>query len=1658
MHKKKSTVTIDHSRFSFNSAYDHGGGVVYVTEQCDVTIQNSSFASNEADSYEGLGGVAHIEGNSVSTINWCDFTENSADCGGAFALTQSDVSISDSTFSFNSAGYDGGVIDGVLQSNAALNNCKFDHNKATHDGGVVAMVEGSVTIDSCIANNNSAKYGGVVTLTNSTIVIENNNTFTDNTAYIDGGILASYIQCQIEIHNSRFENNFAYHDGGVAYLFNGSVTTIDGCHFTRNRASYGGVLVAKRMSDIDIDNCIFTKNSAVTDGATIYGSSLCIVSVHGSNFTNNRAGNNGDLHIAENSSLTITICDFTDNSAGHNGGVMFGYNHSILTIDSCTITNSSAGGSGGAVYGRAYTEITINNSMIEGSSAQNAGGGISAQRYSHIEITSSQFMYNTADYGGFMRVYLGSTADVTDSTFIENWSNLDGGVMAVYKSSTICVKTSSFEHNNASFGGVFSVYRSTVELNNATFFNNYGEFAGVVRLLEGSTVIATKSNFLQNGADRGGVLYGEGGDIIATSCHFNFNTARLIAAVLYVNGYGNVSFNDNSFIGNSAELSGGVMSFFDDSVATLDNCSFKDNRVTNIGGAIRADQSSVTISSCVFDSHSGNLGGVVRASGYSNITIYSSLFANNVAHQSGGVIDISMNSDVMIWDSNFTNNSAVIGDGGAMNVYNQTSAKLDNCMFEKNIASSNRGAVSVGDQSNFIIFECTFIGNQANRFGGAVTAERSSSIVIDNSLDINSQAILRNETFTDRRGTHILNNVVVEGSGGGISLDGGSSLHFKDLTHINNNEAHDYGGTIHTVGSHIVIGSSVLVQSNRAQKGGGISLANSDLYDSANESIFSDISLLSNEAEYGGALYVDDNSNSDVCSSAPSTLCFFGKAGAEFRVNFEENHANKSGDDLFGGLLDRCSIDTVTSVLDDSGLGLGIGTDLFMQISNFGKSNLTSISSEAVKLCFCDKNGEPDCNKNTCSIYVVRGDPFSISVAAVDQVRHPVSATVTSAIQGLALAENQTMQRIGEKCSSLSYQVNFPVNSQHDYNLTIYADGPCNDKGISKLNVLINIKSCTCGPGFMPENNTIRCACTCDTRDSIFTSYITECDASRQSIIREGLFWIKYLDNNDTSDNSSRYLIAPYCPLDYCQPPNVPIYINLSDGPNAQCAEYRQGLLCGSCQQGYSLSLGSSKCLKCPKNWYGLFVGITTAAILAGLLLMVFFLVLNITVGVGSFNSIIFYANIINANKTIYFRQPNLTFLPIFISWLNLDIGFDTCFFETMDTYAKTWIQLAFPAYMIFLVVVIIRISHYSKKFANLIGTRNPVATLATLILLSYTRLLQTVIIAFSFVTLTYPNGSREVYWLPDATFELDDHRLMIAALVGLSMIILVNGVLFTLFLFSWQWLLRFSGYKLFKWTQNQKLHGFVNTYHAPYMAEHRYWIGMLLLVRVLIYLIEAFSASSEQPITLLCTVIIMCCLLLFKAVLRSRVYRNKFVNVIESAIFFNVAIFALITLYTFNIQGYKKIGDLLQLQTATAYLSVGAVLVLMLVILSIHAYRYGSKKVFSCFSRQNHSKLVQMMYDQEEIRQEDSSLESSVNEFLDVLDSPRTRYNAPFVLFQKETQTLPTTTILSLPQQKKSSKRRKSSSVAATKDLKEKLNGENSNIIALSETQLNNV
>jgi hypothetical protein len=272
------------------------------------------------------------------------------------------------------------------------------------------------------------------------------------------------------------------------------------------------------------------------------------------------------------------------------------------------------------------------------------------------------------------------------------------------------------------------------------------------------------------------------------------------------------------------------------------------------------------------------------------------------------------------------------------------------------------------------------------------------------------------------------------------------------------------------------------------------------------------------------------------------------------------------------------------------------------------------------------------------------------------------------------------------------------------------------------------------------------CRCQCD--KNLFP-FISNCRPSSKTLVRDKNVWIAYLNSTDDSEDY-QYLKHPYCPFDYCHPSSsrVEINLNLPNGSDAQCANGRTGLLCGTCQPGLSLSLGSSHCIRCPPHWPASLTAIIIATLLAGVFLLAFILLLNLTVAIGTINAIIFYANVLAASNSTFLNFSNTNFVTVFISWLNLEAGFNACFFKGMDAFWKTVLQLAFPIYIIFLIIIIIVICEHSNKFSNLIGKRNPVATLATLILLSYTNLLNTVITSLSFAILHYPDGSERTVWL----------------------------------------------------------------------------------------------------------------------------------------------------------------------------------------------------------------------------------------------------------------------------------------------------------------------
>ena len=914
-------------------------------------------------------------------------------------------------------------------------------------------------------------------------------------------------------------------------------------------------------------------------------------------------------------------------------------------------------------------------------------------------------------------------------------------------------------------------------------------------------------------------------------------------------------------------------------------------------------------------------GGVTHSS-ESSFSIVDSLFSANKADVYGGTLSTT---ECSIHVKNVTFNRSL----GSLYIFNSNLTISGNCKFENCLEPLNKLTAV-----NQLL--------QPHQEGGAITSFQSTVIFTGLSILSNNQArqggsILATESTIMMYGeTTIVNNRATNSSGGGISLQQ-SDLEIQGNCKLFHNSAMR-GGGIHASSSTVAVYQPGTLKfiNNRAENGSGIFLeVNSKLYTlksqqsvvlSPNEHL---LLFRGNYASYGGALYVADNTNSGACS--PDNQCFI-QSLALYQivrlyvdtksVHFSNNSASVQGSILYGGLLDKCIPSPFAEVYLKENTHYS-GVNYFGNISNVAQlSTLDTISSLPVRICFCTKEDKPHCSYQPPTIRVKKGEAFMVPLVAVDQVNHSVDANIISSLssQEGGFGEGQQTQSVKTTCTNITFTVFSPYDRE---TILLYADGPCGSATLSLQHLNIQFTDCNCPVGFVPVGSETRCQCTCDPK---LSPYITDCNSLTESLVRINTnSWITYINDTDLPG----YVIHRNCPFDYCQPPTTNISMNLNhlNGPDAQCAYNRSGILCGACQEHYSLSLGSSRCIPCHSHWPAVLVVILLVAIVAGILLVTVLLALNMTVTVGLINGFIFYANIVVANSAIFLPSPEPSFPAIFVAWLNLDIGIDVCFINGLDAYTKTWLQLAFPVYIISLVIIITFISEHSARFAGLLGKKDPIATLATLILLSYAKLLSVTITALSYAVLVYPDGSRDTVWLPDGSVKYLEGKHI--ALVLVALLIILVGAPYTILLFLWQWIVRAPNWKVLSWTSNTKLNSFVSVHHVPYNSRYRYWTGLLLLVRVILYITASLTASGDPQASPLATIILIGVLLSLSKVAGATVYRNVLVDILDTVLYLNMLALCGFSLYRFMTDVRK--------QTAVAYTSTLITFILLVGVIIYH-------------------------------------------------------------------------------------------------------------------------
>ena len=1178
------------------------------------------------------------------------------------------------------------------------------------------------------------------------------------------------------------------------------------------------------------------------------------------------------------------------------------------------------------------------------------GGAIIVDR-SNVSIILSVFSNNQAQIGGALfainsNVLIDGT-NFSDNGRMEDWQertcyllgDCDGiniaGALYLEDSNT-SIRDGNFRNNSAQLGGCIVVIHGMLTAMDSFFDGNKVSSRGAVLYIFNGSVVTQSSSFRANSGYRGYIVSNDGGVIACTESHF---VAR------------------NSVFQNNEAANGGVLYSFLSRIMIQENCSYENNYANN-GGVLLSSRDDITISSSSFSSNSAQYYGGVMNLQHSDVKVLSSLFHSNAAW-SGTVFYTYDESMLTIGDVDVIGN---VAHSYAIMFLSETSAH-----FYGLSSMMNSGSLIVIYSDITLDGLTIFSHNQevsssykAIREGGAMTAVSSDISIRGECYFYNNSAMYGGAVHAISSKLYITNRVYVYGNnatvdGGGIYLRSSElNCQLESRLDIVKNTAERKGGGVHAIKTslntyaffHLSIGSVISFTANTARKGGGLSLeAGATLHVLSNQSSYEEVKSIKfreNIADYGGAIFVDGTTNTAACDSRQEIECFFQIILYGFaeiyqtnpiRVYFSQNTATRSGGTLYGGLLDRCTVSSFALSRFINKLPvhhyLERGTALNYFKDHIVTSNV-SISSAAMKVCTC-YHGNNNCTQqyNFGQIEVKKGQVFSLSVVAVDQAGQPVSSVIRASLTNTesGLAEGQLEQPIPDKCT----QIAFSITSPHAYEaetLSLYAaDGPCKDADLSTMTVQIAFLPCTCPIGFQPvQSDPTNCTCTCH---EDIAEYVL-CDISSESLTKDYLSvtWISY----DNVSSNSGYLVYLNCPYDYCkssQQSSTHINLNELSGADAQCAFNRSSLLCGSCQTGLSLSLGSSLCLSCPSYWPVLLVFISIAALIAGVALIAILLILNMTVAVGTINGLIFYANIVAAYTSILLPFSKPTYATVFISWLNLELGIDTCFVEGMDAYSKTWIELLFPTYIIIIIIIVIVISSYSSRFSNAISNKHPVATLTTLLLLSYAKLLALAFKILAFGTLEYPNGSKQVFWLLDATVKYLAGKHIV--LVVMALVILLLGLFFAILVFSWQWLLHLPKWKIFIWSRNPKLQTFVETYHIPFNAKHRYWPGLLLLVRAILYLVAAVNVSNDPKVAL--TSIGFCVgFLFFLKGAVGNIYKKCFLDILEVVFYFNILSLCLFTWYSLGVESNEAVA---------AHISVSISMALLILIIVYHLYTY---------------------------------------------------------------------------------------------------------------------
>ncbi len=921
--------------------------------------------------------------------------------------------------------------------------------------------------------------------------------------------------------------------------------------------------------------------------------------------------------------------------------------------------------------------------------------------------------------------------------------------------------------------------------------------------------------------------------------------------------------------------------------------------------------SSLTVTNCNFNSNSFIIPTRQYLAAY---IIVRSPFQSEIITAIGGT-GISVYSgqksyflNVLITNTIFSDND---GQSSSLlfvpiNNIRETSYLVENCIFRDNIVRSpGRGGgmiflflLFVDSLNNFPLYpenvytiltvrDSEFSDNMAT-IGGGIHLHMSPQNVTDYQVYIHNTSFYRNiaqtgsalsansipTLFVPRYSEILLEDITVMNNTFPSTLatttstiDNSAALVFGLINNVTLAGRNNTGGSIfsyNSPGAVLVSGGMLYLRGhlhfsdNLSFRGGAIAL-----YDYTLLYIYegSRIKFIRNHAlTNGGAIYANS------IGTGTLDVCVFQIVGSQrisnaqdvglldLLIQFESNYADVAGNSIYANPLYDCSFSpeasTVANNFDYNERNIYDAIFSFIETIPNGIEEMSSIP---YRLSFCNETtGVNFVGESIISLTTIPGKSLSVQLIPLDIIGTRVQSEMYAQLSdaNFELGPTQSIQtHNGSNCSTVNFNLYGPVSST--VQLFLYTR-------LGGMGLTVNVLLKECPPGFELSETKNLFACVCS--NYVQTVIQTVCNISSYTINRQGSSWMGVVKNNQSK---VEWVIT--CPKGYCNPDVRDIDF---EKPDEICEPGRTGILCGMCRNGLSIVFGTPVCAQCTNYW--LFTIIFYAV--AGVILVLALFILDLTVAKGTINGLIFYVNVVSINGGIFF-QSEASFVRIFVSLLNLELGFPLCFYDGMTEAAKIGLQFVFPVYLLILCLIIILLSRWSSRIQKLTQA-NSIAVLATLFYLSYGKLLRTVIDSFSFATVASEHESKTI-WLYDGNLQFFTglHILLFLVACSVTLFFLLPYTLPLVFIKS-----------VDKYTI--RLKPLFDAYAGPYKDKYRYWFGVRLVILTGVCITYAVAGADFVSLALTIETFLIIWFTVWQAY--AKPYKNRAIGILDISFLLN--------------------------------------------------------------------------------------------------------------------------------------------------------------------------